>query len=101
MTDHEPFPRDTLHDQHVMPVNEHHEVAQACSCMPRVIEDVNGSRIVVHNSFDGREMGVVMDAALERLYGDLVAHGCPIDAQTLEHYEHARRLLLLHYPQEV
>jgi hypothetical protein len=84
-----------------MPVNEDHEVTQTCSCMPRVIEDVNGLRIVVHNSHDGRELGIVMDAALERLYGDLVAQVGQPDPQTQEAYEHARRLLLLHYPDEV
>lgn len=42
--------------QHVMPINdkEPHEESTTCECEPKV-EHINGSMIVIHNAFDGRE----------------------------------------------
>ena len=43
---------------HVLPVNDlepHDEEGTTCKCEPRV-EFVEGGMLVVHNSFDGREM---------------------------------------------
>jgi hypothetical protein len=44
-------------EAHAIPVDDlkPHAVSPACKCAPRV-EDVNGGKWVVHNSFDGREL---------------------------------------------
>ena len=44
-------------DQHVLPIGDTHahtELLQ-CLCRPYVETQPNGTRIVVHNSYDGRE----------------------------------------------
>ncbi len=42
---------------HVTPINDlkPHEESTTCECCPRV-EFENGEMIVIHNSFDGREL---------------------------------------------
>ncbi len=43
---------------HVVPNNDlkpHTEVGVSCKCRPRVEVVENGNRVVVHNSYDGRE----------------------------------------------
>lgn len=41
---------------HVLPVNDlkPHLESEACKCAPRV-EEVGNGRVVIHNSYDGRE----------------------------------------------
>lgn len=43
---------------HVVPVDdlkEHNTFSDYCKCEPRIEWQPNGHRIVVHNSYDGRE----------------------------------------------
>lgn len=42
---------------HVLPVDDlkPHIESAACKCQPRVDTVRNGNRVVVHNSYDGRE----------------------------------------------
>ena len=41
---------------HIIPINDlkEHEEKSTCSCEPRV-EIIDGSQLIIHNSFDGRE----------------------------------------------
>lgn len=44
---------------HVVPVNDwlpHNESSSGCGCSPRIEPGIDGSTIVIHNSFDGREL---------------------------------------------
>jgi hypothetical protein len=43
-------------EAHALPINDlkPHAESPACKCEPRV-EEVSGGKVVVHNSFDGRE----------------------------------------------
>jgi len=49
---------------HILPINdlEEHEELSTCKCNPKLIEE-NGELILVHNSFDKREV-------IERLFKD-------------------------------
>lgn len=42
---------------HILPVNdvEEHEESSTCKCEPR-IEIAGGDMLMIHNSFDGREL---------------------------------------------
>jgi len=42
---------------HILPINdsEEHEELSTCKCQPKLIEE-SGELILVHNSFDGREI---------------------------------------------
>lgn len=46
---------------HILPINDlkEHEEETTCECMPSV-EFVEGGMIVIHNSFDGRELHEAM-----------------------------------------
>jgi hypothetical protein len=47
-----------MSDVHVYPVNdlkEHDVESRYCSCRPK-LEEVEGGMVVVHNSWDGREI---------------------------------------------
>lgn len=49
---------DENNDQHVYPLNDllpHNTEGTECHCDPK-IEVVGGSLLIVHNSFDGREL---------------------------------------------
>ena len=53
---------------HVLPVNDlepHDEEGTTCKCEPRV-EFVEGGMLVVHNSFDNREMIEQVNEILEK-----------------------------------
>lgn len=43
---------------HITPINdiEPHEESTTCKCLPKVEIVENGDMLVVHNSFDGREI---------------------------------------------
>jgi hypothetical protein len=43
---------------HVLPVNdsEEHILDSTCSCNPQIENAENGHLLVIHNSFDGREL---------------------------------------------
>ena len=51
---------------HILPVNdlEEHEELSTCKCRPEVEILENGDLMVVHNSFDGREI-------IEELFNNL------------------------------
>ena len=54
---------------HVLPLNDiqiHEEEGEHCNCNPRV-ESVGESRLVIHNAFDGREMGESIDSLIQYL----------------------------------
>lgn len=56
---------------HVLPVNDlkSHEEETTCECEPR-IEIVEGGMLVVHNSFDGREIIEQANQLLEGVQND-------------------------------
>lgn len=44
---------------HIVPINDlepHQEEGTTCKCEPKVIFPEGGDMLVVHNSFDGREI---------------------------------------------
>ena len=45
-------------DWHVLPTNDlkEHEETEYCHCKPKVEVMENGNRIIIHNSYDGREI---------------------------------------------
>ncbi len=68
--------------QHVLPINDSdtHEEATTCHCQPKVLNE-NGNIIVVHNSFDGRELVEEFNSILEiknRVQYDLIKNKCPL-----------------------
>lgn len=43
---------------HVIPVDDlkpHNTCSDYCKCCPRVEQQPNGNRLIIHNSYDGRE----------------------------------------------
>ncbi len=43
---------------HVVPIDdqkEHNTFSDVCKCLPRIEYQPNGHRIIIHNSYDGRE----------------------------------------------
>ena len=59
-----------MSDVNVVPVNDlkPHIDGPSCACGPRVECLDNGNRIIVHNSYDGRE---VLENALDEIDGRL------------------------------
>lgn len=51
---------------HVMPVNDLkvHEKSRACACTPKVEIVEGGNEVVIHNSWDGRE---ILERAVDSL----------------------------------
>lgn len=86
-------------DEYVHPIDDlrGHEVHSAlCPCLPRVIE--RGTfRHVIHNSYDGREVGEVCSKALDMLGVALADHGHTWTDEQREAYENARHVLEMHY----
>jgi hypothetical protein len=43
---------------HVLPINDtnEHEESSACECQPELQMQENGNMLIIHNSFDGREI---------------------------------------------
>jgi hypothetical protein len=43
---------------HILPTNDlrEHEELSTCKCVPRVDVQENGDILIIHNSFDGREV---------------------------------------------
>lgn len=43
---------------HILPINDlkEHEEISTCECMPKVEIQGNGDLLIIHNSFDGREI---------------------------------------------
>lgn len=85
---------------HTSPTGEDHdtsaETGRMCSCMPRVLE---GGELIVHNSFDKREFGEVFRKLVQD-YKAAVARGQrAYTAEQRDLFEHAERLLDLHYPE--
>lgn len=78
-------------------LREHVENGDPCPCMPRVVDGV-----VVHNSYDRREVGEVMRKALRILWGDVVDYWSSSGAtlpEAREAYAHAMHLLAIHWPE--
>lgn len=82
---------------HVVPNNDLREhVVEAgglCPCIPRVVDGV-----VVHNSYDAREIGEVCRKALDLLGCALADHGHDWGDGERRDYEHAIQLLDMHWP---
>ena len=82
---------------HVLPINDlrgHVEEGVLCPCMPRVRED---GELVIHNSYDGREIGEVCAKALDMLGCALADHGHTWSPELRDAYEHAIDVLAMHY----
>lgn len=72
-----------------------HEVESAlCPCLPREHED---GRMVVHNSYDGREIGEACSKALDLLGLALTRHRHTWTDAERDAYEHAQHVLAMHY----
>jgi len=83
---------------HVTPVNDIHEHIVDdegwCPCLPRLwVSD--GEDRMVHNSYDGREVGDVMLAALDALSVQVQGEWAP---SLRTKYEHALHLIRFHWP---
>lgn len=92
--------------RHVEPVNDlrAHDTSQGvfCPCMPRLLRtpaaDEADGDLVVHNSYDGREIGEVCFAALDALALALAGHSHTWTADERDVYEHAILVLSMHHP---
>lgn len=90
--------------QHVTPMGDQREHVEdvLCPCMPRTLamkcDDGSQGRVVVHNSYDGRECGEVFFSALTRLAGALIQSNGRLTEHQREAYEHARTILMMHWP---
>lgn len=77
--------------RHVYPINderEHITDGEPCPCLARTSFD--DPDVIVHNSYDGREIGEVVRMALDKLYPD--------DPETDYIKQHALDLVNMHYP---
>lgn len=82
--------------QHLRPKDDgrgHVTDGSPCPCLPRTVDGV-----IVHNSFDGQEVGTVFRGALDRLTARLSAVGVTIDPSEQQWVDHAYHLLLVHWP---
>lgn len=82
---------------HTVPVNDlrgHVEDGGLCPCMPRVQCD---GEHVIHNSYDGREIGEVCARALDLLGQALAAYPHRWTVEERDAYEHAFLVLAMHY----
>lgn len=82
--------------QHVVPVNDlrdHIVNGDPCPCLPRQLPGV-----VMHFSYDARETGEVCRRALDLLATALTSRGHTWAAPEREAYEHAIRVLDMHWP---
>lgn len=82
---------------HVVPENDthQHETSTLCSCMPLTRDE---GRVVIHNSFDRREVGEVLKLALDTLGIALTNLGHVWSAMERELFDHAQHLLVIHWP---
>ena len=82
---------------HVTPMNDlrDHVVEQdgLCPCLPRVVDGV-----VMHNSYDRREVGEVCRRALDLLGVALADHDHDWGPGEREAYDHAIAVLDIHWP---
>lgn len=79
-----------------MPVGdlrEHITNGDPCPCMPRTLPGV-----VVHNSYDGREVGTVCRKALDVMGAAMANCGHNWTAVERDAYEHAMAVLAVHWP---
>lgn len=87
---------------HIWPNNDarDHDLTQGplCPCLPRTKDK---GRVIVHNSYDGRECGEVFQDALDRLGQALTAHRHRWTPGERDAYEHARHLVSMHWPRTV
>lgn len=53
---------------HILPVSDEkkHKESQFCECCPKVI-DIEENRLIVHNSFDGREGVEIVNELLKNI----------------------------------
>jgi len=82
-----------LNRTHILPMNDtfRHEESDTCSCMPRLRDGA----LVVHNSYDRREVGAVMLRALVML----AQHVTEWSEDERDAYDHAISLIYMHWPQ--
>jgi hypothetical protein len=97
--------------QHVEPVNDvrGHDCSDGalCPCMPltkRLGMECDGARdeieLVIHMSYDGREIGEVCRKALDSLALALTEYHHQWSSEDRFDYEHAIHLLNMHYPKK-
>lgn len=82
---------------HSVPLNDTRQHATddaLCPCMPRALLD--GS-LIVHNSYDGREVGRVCHDALDVLAMALVSHKHQWSVLERTSYERAMDLIHMHW----
>jgi hypothetical protein len=87
-------------DQHVEPLGderEHVTSGELCPCMPMVLEQEGGGRVIRHNSYDGREIGEVCAKALYLLGVALANHSHTWTPEERDAFEHAEAVLRMHY----
>lgn len=86
---------------HVYPVNDmrsHVTEGELCPCLPRVRRVDGEDAVVVHNSYDGRELGQVCRTAIDLLALALTDHNHRWSDDLRDRFEHAIQLLDMHYP---
>lgn len=82
---------------HTTPLNDkrgHVTDGPLCPCMPRVLDD---GALIVHNSYDGREVGQVCMRALDALGLALAGHEHQWSDVEREAYDHAVLILGMHF----
>jgi hypothetical protein len=81
---------------HIIPDGERHAVnGDPCACMPR--ETAPG--LFLHNAFDARELGEVLHELLDTASKAMEAHNHDWTDDDRDAFDHAERLLQLHWPQ--
>jgi len=90
-------------ETHVVHLDDLHDHVTSdgvfCPCLPR--RDEANPSVVVHNSYDGREIGEVCRRALLALGSALLDHRHRWTKTELGAFEHAFELLDTHYPEQV
>lgn len=81
---------------HVYPENDTHEHVTDGSPCPCLAQEDRG--VVVHNSYDGREVGEVVLRALDMLRCSLSEHGHTWTDAERRYYERAVALCHMHWP---
>lgn len=74
----------------------HDTTSELCPCMPLVRDDV-----IIHNSYDGRELGEVCSKALDLIGSALSQHSHTWTPDERFAYDHAMHVLQMHYPEIV
>ncbi len=82
----------TLHVEPSNDLREHITNGEPCPCIPRTYKGM-----IVHNSYDGREVGEICVKALKLLGVALAGHNHIWTDDEREYFEHAMQILEMHW----